>query len=64
MAKKISYTEAYNRLQEILRLIESDQLDVDVLSEKIKEASSLLKLCKEKLLVADEDVRKALDDLK
>ena len=64
MAKKTSYNDAYNRLQEILQQIESNQLDVDDLSAKIKEASSLLKVCKDKLLVADEEVRKALEELK
>ncbi len=64
MAKKISYTEAYNKLQEILQLIESDKLDVDELSDKIKEATSLLNICKEKLFVTDEEVKKALKDLK
>ena len=63
MAKKISYNEAYNRLQEILHQIESDQLDVDDLSTKIKEATALLKACKEKLFVADEEVKKALTGL-
>ncbi|MDR1120788.1 MAG: exodeoxyribonuclease VII small subunit [Dysgonamonadaceae bacterium] len=63
-AKKTNYTKAYNRLQEILQLIENDKLDVDELSEKIKEATSLLKTCKEKLFIADEEVRKALEELK
>jgi exodeoxyribonuclease VII small subunit len=62
--KKTNYTKAYNRLQEILQLIENDKLDVDELSEKIKEATSLLKICKEKLFIADEEVRKALEELK
>jgi exodeoxyribonuclease VII small subunit len=62
--KKTNYTKAYNRLQEILQLIENDKLDVDELSEKIKEATSLLKTCKEKLFIADEEVRKALEELK
>lgn len=64
MTKKSTYTEAYSRLQEILQLIESDQLEVDELSEKIKEATALLKICKKKLFVTDEEVKKALDDLK
>lgn len=59
----MTYAEAYEKLQEILRLIESDRLDVDQLSEKIKEASSLLKVCKEKLFVAEEEVKKALEEL-
>ncbi|MDR2626661.1 MAG: exodeoxyribonuclease VII small subunit [Dysgonamonadaceae bacterium] len=64
MTKKSSYTEAFNRLQEILQLIEDDQLEVDELSEKIKEATALLKICKQKLFAVDEEVKKALDDLK
>lgn len=63
MTKKITYTEAYDRLQEILRMIETGQLEVDELSEKIKEAGSLLKFCRKKLLEADEEVKKTLDEL-
>ncbi len=61
--KKISYNEAYSRLQEILNLIEDNQLDVDQLSEKLKEAATLLKLCKEKLFVANEETKKILDEM-
>ena len=43
--------------------IESGELDVDVLSEKVKEASRLIKLCREKLFKADEEVKKILDTL-
>ncbi len=64
MEKTPNYTEAYNRLQEILRLMENDQLDVDGLTEKIKEATTLIGICKEKLFQVDEEVKKALEDLK
>lgn len=62
MAKKqeLSYREAYSKLQEILSEIESERLDVDELSTKIKEASLLLKVCKDKLFIANEETKKIL----
>ena len=64
MAKKqLSYTEAFNRLQKIQLLIENDQLDIDELSSILKEASGLLKICKDKLLVVNEETQKILNDI-
>ena len=64
MAKdQISYSEAYSKLQEILFQIESDKLDVDELSSKIKEASTLLKVCKDKLFVANKETKKIIDNI-
>lgn len=64
MAKKDkSYTEAIQELQEILDKLESGDLEVDVLTEEIKKASGLLKLCKEKLYKTDAEIKKILDNL-
>jgi len=64
MAKnQFSYSDAYSKLQEILSQIESNKLDVDELSTKIKEASSLLKICKDKLFVANEETKKIIDNI-
>lgn len=64
MAKKIlSYTEAYSKLEAILALLEENKMDVDELSEKLKEASELLKICKDKLFKASEETKKILEDL-
>lgn len=64
MAKKEkTYSEALKELQVILDKIESDDLDVDVLTEEIKKASALLKFCKEKLYKADTEIKKVLDNL-
>jgi len=63
MAKKeLSYKEAYARLEEIQSLIESNRLDVDDLNDKLKEASVLLKICKEKLFSVNEETKKILED--
>ena len=61
--KKDSYNKAIEKLRGIVHDIESGELDVDVLSEKVKEASRLIKLCREKLFKADEEVKKILDTL-
>lgn len=64
MAKKDkSYTEAIQELQEILDKLESGDMEVDVLTEEIKKASGLLKLCKEKLYKTDTEIKKILDNL-
>ncbi|MDR0428199.1 MAG: exodeoxyribonuclease VII small subunit [Dysgonamonadaceae bacterium] len=64
MAKQeISYTQAYNRLQEIQQLMENNQLDVDKLNSMLKEASVLLNICKNKLFVISEEAQKILNDL-
>ena len=64
MAKnQLSYSESYAKLQKILSQIESNELDIDELSSKIKEASSLLKICKDKLFIANEETRKIIDSI-
>ncbi len=64
MAEKTkSYTEAVTRLRQIVSEIEQGELDVDILSDRVKEASRLLKICKEKLYKVDEEVKKVLDNL-
>ena len=64
MAKKEeSYNEALEKLRRIVAEIDKDELDVDLLSEKVKEASRLIKLCKEKLYKVDTDVRNVLEEL-
>jgi len=60
----LSYKEAFTRLEKIQALIESNTLDVDDLSDKLKEASVLLKICKEKLFKVNEETKKILEDIK
>ena len=63
MEKKETYNEAVEKLRAIVEEIERGELDVDVLSEKVKEATRLIKLCKEKLFKTDEEVKKILEEL-
>ena len=49
MSKEPNYTEAFEELQEIVLEIEQGEISVDALSEKVKRAAVLIKICKAKL---------------
>lgn len=57
------YTKAVKRLEEIIERIENEEIDVDELSEKVKEAVGLIAACKEKIEKAEMEVKKVVDDL-
>jgi len=63
MEEKETYNESIEKLRTIVADIERGELDVDELSHKVKEASRLIQLCKEKLFKADEEVKKILEEL-
>ncbi len=62
-AKKLTYQEAVNEIDEILNKIENDELDVDELSTKVKRVSSLIKICKEKLHKTESEVENILKEM-
>jgi len=61
--KEIKYTEALDELQQIVQEIESGEISVDELSEKVKRASILIAVCKEKLFKTEDDVNQILKEL-
>ena len=63
MGDKINYTNAFIELQEIVSQIEEGEISVDELSEKVKRAAKLIKICKTKLTTTEEDVDKILKEL-
>ena len=63
MEEKETYNKTIEKLRTIVAEIERGELDIDELSRKVKEASSLIQVCKEKLLKADEEVKKILEEL-
>jgi len=63
MNKDPNYSEAFDELQSIVAEIEDGQISVDELSEKVKRAAVLIKICKSKLTSTEEDVAKILKDL-
>ena len=61
--EKQTYTQAKNELEQIVQLIESNELDVDMLTEKVKRASELITFCKEKLTKTDQELQKILNNI-
>lgn len=62
--KEISYNEAMSEVEKILKSLETDNPDIDTMSENVKKAVELLQICKKKLYQTDEEIKKVFDDLK
>ena len=56
--KTESYSQALERLQKIVSQIDSGELEIDQLAEKIKEANAIIAFCNDKLTKADEEIKK------
>lgn len=61
--KQISYNEAVSEIEEILQQIENEELDIDLLTDKVKRVSFLLSHCKNKLHQTETEVQKILDNI-
>ncbi len=60
--KPLRYSDAISEIEEIVAQIESNELDIDELTEKIKRVSELLKFCKAKLRSTEVEVQKIMKD--
>ena len=58
---EIKYSKSIKRLEEIIEKIENEEIDVDELSVSVKEAVSLIKICKDKIEKAELEVKKVVD---
>ncbi len=63
MSKDLTYTEAFDELQQIVADIEDGEITVDELSVKVKRASELIQFCQSKLTSTEEDVQQILKKL-
>ena len=60
---KIKYEEAVAQIEDIVRRLENNEMDIDSLSDELKKAQRLMKTCKDKLLKAESDVNNILKDV-
>jgi exodeoxyribonuclease VII small subunit len=63
MNNEVKYTDAFEELQQIVRDMEDGEITVDELSVKVKRATELIKICKNKLSATEEDVNQILKEL-
>jgi exodeoxyribonuclease VII small subunit len=61
---KLTYTEAVAELETILAELENNaEINMDLISEKVKRAAVLMEFCKKQLHQLDEDLEKIMTDL-
>jgi exodeoxyribonuclease VII small subunit len=63
MAENISYNDAIEEIESILQQVESGELDVDQLTDKVKRVSVLLEICSKKLKTTEKEVEKIIKDM-
>jgi exodeoxyribonuclease VII small subunit len=62
--QKQTYTEAVAELEQILAELENNSdVNMDVISEKVKRAAVLMEFCKKQLHELDEELEKMLEQL-
>ena len=61
--KELTYSQAVGELEQIIAKMQSPECDIDRLAEFTSRALKLLKICKEKLLRTDEELKRCLEEL-
>lgn len=56
----ISYKAALERLENIVKQLQSDQCDIDTMVAQTREASALIKLCRERLTATEAELQTVL----
>lgn len=64
MSKKISYNEALAEIEQIVNDIENDKYGIDELADKVKRVSALAAICKEKLRLAEDEIKAIIEEEK
>ena len=58
---EMKYGKALKQLDDIIQQIENEEIDVDELSKRVKDAVQLIKVCKEKIEKAETEVKQVVD---
>lgn len=62
-ARKLSFGEAVNEVEEILADLEAEAVDIDTLGDEVRRAVELIQVCREKLAKTDGEVRELVAGL-
>lgn len=60
--KEIKYSEAIEELNQIKEDLQSERIDLDEVSKKIKRAVELLKICKARIHKTEMEVKKIVEE--
>ena len=59
---KISYAEAIGEVEQILARFNDEQMDIDEMGKQVKRAAELIRLCKERLHMVENEVADILKE--
>jgi exodeoxyribonuclease VII small subunit len=62
-AGELGYAEALEELESILAALERDDVDVDVLAERVRRAAELISVCRDRIGRARVEVERVVVDL-
>ncbi len=60
MENAMKYEEALKELEQIVRQMENNELDIDQMGDRLKRAQQLIRLCKDRLTKTDEEIKTIL----
>lgn len=64
LKQKLTYTEAVAEVENILAELENNsEINMDIITEKVKRAATLMEFCKKQLHELDEELEKMMADL-
>ena len=63
MSEPIAYRDAMAELEQILTEIEREDVDVDVLSARVKRAAELIRICRERIAATKLEVEEIMTGL-
>ncbi|MGH2685081.1 MAG: exodeoxyribonuclease VII small subunit [Actinomycetota bacterium] len=61
--REVGYAAALEELETILRQLEGDSVDIDVLAERVQRAAFLIRLCRGRIQQARVEVEQIVADL-
>lgn len=62
MKENIKYEEAFAELQNIVRKMENDEYSIDEIAVQLKTAQRLIKFCKDKLTMTEQEIQKIQEE--
>lgn len=63
MSEELKFGEALTELEQIVRAIESEQVDLDELADKVDRASELVAFCRERIATTELRVQSIIEGL-
>ena len=61
--EEITYTQAVNELEELVKKMQSPDCSIDHLSQYTKRCKELLDICKKRLTATNEELKQILTDM-